>query len=72
MGARSDPPEVDDWLRHWTAPEEDRAKHASEPRRGETRWFRAAPKVVVVCLENYRRPKASVACARPPRAQIFE
>ena len=61
MSARSDTTNADDWLQHWTVPEEDRAKFTSEPWRGEARWFRAPN---VVCLESRRRPKA-FPCGKP-------
>jgi hypothetical protein len=71
MGTRVDTTEIDDdWLRQWTVPEEDRAKHTSEAWRGEARWFRAPN---IVCLEKYQRLKASAPPAlRRPNGQCHD
>jgi hypothetical protein len=44
--------DVQQSLREWTFPEEDRALHTTAPWQGEFRWFRASN---VVCLEQWRR-----------------
>jgi hypothetical protein len=47
--------DVQQALREWTFPEEDRALYTTAPWRGEFRWFRTSN---VVCLEQWRRKKA--------------
>jgi hypothetical protein len=47
--------DVQQSLREWTFPEEDRARFTTAPWRGEYRWFRSPN---VVCLEQWRPKKA--------------
>jgi hypothetical protein len=47
--------DVQQSLREWTFPEEDRALFTTAPWRGEYRWFRSPN---VVCIEQRRRKKA--------------
>jgi hypothetical protein len=47
--------DVQQSLREWAFPEEDRHLYTTAPWRGEYRWFRASN---VVCLEQWQRKKA--------------
>jgi hypothetical protein len=47
--------DVQQSLRDWTFPEEDRALYTTTPWRGEFRWFKSPN---VVPLEQWRRKKA--------------
>jgi hypothetical protein len=51
--------DVQQSLREWTFPEEDRRLYTTAPWRGEYRWFRSPN---VVCIEQWRRKKA---CTTP-------
>jgi hypothetical protein len=53
MGSRN--ADVQQSLREWTFPEEDRALYTTAPWRGEYRWFRSPN---VVPIEEWRRKKA--------------